>query len=69
VAPAVLNAANELAVALFLKEKIRFVDIPVWIEQALDKFAGPVKPSLEALVEADASVRRWITELNRVGAH
>ncbi len=35
-APAVLNAANEVAVAAFLAGEIRFVDIPLLIEQVLD---------------------------------
>ncbi|MBD2020483.1 1-deoxy-D-xylulose-5-phosphate reductoisomerase, partial [Leptolyngbya sp. FACHB-36] len=36
--PAVLNAANEQAVALFLDERIRFLDIPRLIEQTCDRY-------------------------------
>ena len=61
-APAVLNAANEQAVALFLKERIRFVDIPRVVETALGKLARAVQPSYEILVEADAEARRLVLE-------
>lgn len=61
-APAVLNAANEQAVALFLADKIRFADIPRSIEQAVQALATPGTPTLEALVAADAAARRWVQE-------
>lgn len=61
-APAVLNAANEQAVALFLKNRIRFVDIPRAVEAALGKVARTVQPSYDALVEADAEARRLVLE-------
>ncbi|MCH8960436.1 MAG: 1-deoxy-D-xylulose-5-phosphate reductoisomerase [Bacteroidetes bacterium] len=61
-APAVLNAANEQAVALFLKDRIRFVDIPRVVEAALGKLARTVQPSYETLVEADAEARRLVME-------
>lgn len=66
-APAVLNAANEVAVAAFLAERIRFVDIPLLIEEVLQKLADPAQPSLDSLVEADAATRRMVQELYRVG--
>ncbi|PPS44900.1 1-deoxy-D-xylulose-5-phosphate reductoisomerase [Chroococcidiopsis sp. TS-821] len=55
--PAVLNAANEQAVALFLEEKIRFLDIPRCIEQVCDRHTADncANPSLEDIVNAD----RW----------
>jgi len=53
--PTVLNAANEIAVAAFLQEKIPFLAIPRLIRQTLD--AHDVKP-LTALADAfDAD--RW----------
>ncbi len=61
-APAVLNAANEQAVALFLKDRIQFVDIPRVVETALGKLARTVQPSYETLVEADAEARRLVLE-------
>lgn len=66
-APAVLNAANEVAVAAFLVDRIRFVDIPLLIEEAMGKLASPVQPSLDSLVEADAAARRYVQELYPVG--
>ncbi|MEZ4700359.1 MAG: 1-deoxy-D-xylulose-5-phosphate reductoisomerase [Rhodothermales bacterium] len=62
-APAVLNAANEAAVALFLKDRIRFVDIPRAIETAMAQFDGPAHPSLDDLVALDRAVRRRVEEL------
>ncbi len=62
-APAVLNAANEQAVALFLEEKIGFTDIPRCIETALERLAADVRPTLDALRAADAEARRLVQEL------
>jgi 1-deoxy-D-xylulose-5-phosphate reductoisomerase len=56
-APAVLNAANEVAVARFLAGEIQFPDIPRLVEVALAK--APVRAdSLEALFDADAEARQ-----------
>ncbi len=57
--PAVLNAANEVAVARFLKEEIRFVDIPKIIEKTLKKFRPLTNPNLDAILKSD----RWAREL------
>jgi len=61
-APAVLNAANEQAVALFLEDRIRFVDIARSVETALEKLATAMQPSYATLVEADAQARRLVLE-------
>ena len=63
--PAVLNAANEEAVALFLDEKIKFLDIPKLIEKTCDRFDSQnVKnPNLDDILEADAWGRRSVSEL------
>lgn len=67
-APAVLNAANEQAVALFLNEQLRFVEIPRMIEAALD--ALPVtEATYDALVQADAAARRFVLEHARAVVH
>lgn len=63
-APAVLNAANEKAVALFLKERIRFVEIPGVIETALEHFAGKTYTTLEELAALHHEVQRRVLELN-----
>jgi 1-deoxy-D-xylulose-5-phosphate reductoisomerase len=57
--PAVLNAANEVAVARFLKEEIRFVDIPKIIEKTLKKFRPLTNPNLDAILRSD----QWAREL------
>ncbi len=55
-APAVLNGANEIAVARFLAGEIGFLDIARVVEAALD--AVPVQPlTLEAVFEADRAAR------------
>ncbi len=56
-APAVLNAADEVAVALFLEEKITFDRIPAVIEKALEKHTPVMDPSLEEILEADRAAR------------
>jgi len=62
---AVLNAANEQAVALFLEEKIRFLDIPKVIEQACDRHGADNRqnPNLEDILAADAWARQEVTRL------
>ncbi|GMQ60514.1 1-deoxy-D-xylulose-5-phosphate reductoisomerase [Vallitalea sediminicola] len=50
----VLNAANELAVDKFLKNKIRFLEIPEMIEYAMDKHCNIKNPSLDNIIEAEA---------------
>jgi len=55
--PAVLNAANEEAVALFLDRAIGFMDIPRLIALALAKHTVVNEPALEDLLAADAWAR------------
>lgn len=61
-APAILNAANEQAVALFLAGKIRFTDIPDAIDQALGSVPVQEHPELEDLIACDAEARRVVQE-------
>jgi 1-deoxy-D-xylulose-5-phosphate reductoisomerase len=56
-APAVLNAANEIAVEAFLGTKIGFDRIPDIIARTLDAHAPISKPSLEQTIEADRGAR------------
>lgn len=56
-APAVLNAANEVAVARFLSDEIRFTEIPRLVEAALAEAPARAE-SLEALMAADAAARQ-----------
>ena len=62
-APAVYNAANEQAVALFLAGRIRFGDIPRGIESALASLGDLPGGSRDELIEADARARRHVMEL------
>jgi 1-deoxy-D-xylulose-5-phosphate reductoisomerase len=57
-APAVLNAANEVAVDAFLNRRIAFLDIPRVIADVLDEL--PVEPvaCLDDVIAADAEARR-----------
>ncbi|MEH2295554.1 1-deoxy-D-xylulose-5-phosphate reductoisomerase [Nostoc sp.] len=60
--PAVLNAANEQAVALFLAEKIRFLDIPRCIESVCDRHQNDnrTNPSLDDILAADKWARQEV---------
>ncbi|MBD1831962.1 1-deoxy-D-xylulose-5-phosphate reductoisomerase [Cyanobacteria bacterium FACHB-472] len=60
--PAVLNAANEQAVALFLEEKIEFLDIPRCIEYVCDRHQSDNRPnpSLDDIVAADEWARQEV---------
>ncbi|MDZ8023445.1 MAG: 1-deoxy-D-xylulose-5-phosphate reductoisomerase [Nostoc sp. DedQUE11] len=60
--PAVLNAANEQAVALFLEEKIRFLDIPRCIEWVCDRHQNDnhTNPSLDDILAADKWARQEV---------
>lgn len=61
--PTVLNAANEVAVAAFLEERIAFLDIPRTIEATMDAHGVITRPVLDDVQEADAWARRKATEL------
>lgn len=56
--PAVLNGANEMAVAAFISEEIRFDQIVSVVEEALSRHNGPADPGIEAILAAD----RWARE-------
>ncbi|AVY95058.1 MULTISPECIES: 1-deoxy-D-xylulose-5-phosphate reductoisomerase [Microvirgula] len=61
-ASAVLNAANEIAVDAFLSRRIGFGDIPRLNAQAMSRFAGRHGESIDALLETDAEVRRYVEQ-------
>ena len=62
--PAVMNAANEQAVALFLDEQIHFLDIPKLIEGVCDRHRVDLKanPSLDDVLAVDAWARQAVRE-------
>lgn len=63
---AVLNAANEQAVALFLAEKIHYLEIPQVIEQVCDRHKADLTltPGLDDILAVDQWARTAITELS-----
>ena len=69
-APAVLNAANEVAVAAFLQGEIRFTAIPVVIEETLSRVAPRPADSFEVIFEQDRAARDFARTLiaNRLPA-
>ncbi len=67
-APAVLNAANEVAVAAFLERRVRFSDIARIIDEVLNSEASTAVESLDAVLAADARGRSQAGQwLNRHG--
>jgi len=60
--PAVLNAANEVAVELFLDGAIRFTDIPAIIESALAAHDSVPADGLETLTAVDRETRQAVRE-------
>ena len=68
-ATAVLNAANEIAVAAFLRGQIGYLDIPRAIEAGLEAQPQIAADSLETIFQADAQARRdteqWIRKRSR----
>lgn len=62
-APAVLNAANEIAVAAFLAGKIGFTKIALLVEQALNKEIPPAPATLEDVLAVDREARRQAAQL------
>lgn len=62
-APAVLNAANEVAVAAFLDGQIGFSSITAVAEEMLNRYAPPAPTTLEDVLTVDADVRRHTAEL------
>lgn len=67
--PAVLNAANEMAVALFLQDKIGFLDIPSLIERTMNDLEDEGSATIEDLFHADRRARSRVQELANAQVH
>jgi 1-deoxy-D-xylulose-5-phosphate reductoisomerase len=67
--PAILNAANEVAVAAFLKEQIAFLDIAALVEQTMSRYVPTSPTSLDDLFSIDAVARRYALEQLEKVAH
>ena len=55
--PAVMNAANEVAVRAFLDSNIRFLDIPILIRRMMDEHKLIKNPALSEILEADRKAK------------
>ena len=60
--PAVMNAANEVAVEAFLQKRIGFLTVEDLIEKAMNHHNVIARPSLEEILEIDAATRRFVME-------
>ena len=58
----VMNGANEVAVALFLEDKIGFYDIYDLVKGAMDAIPFIADPTLEQVLECDAAARKYVAE-------
>lgn len=58
--PTVLNAANEIAVDLFLNKKIKFLDIYKIIEKAMDNHEVEEIDNLDSILRIDQATRKWV---------
>ncbi len=63
--PCIMNAANEIAVELFLQEKIGFLQMSDLIEQTLTKTVFIQNPSLEDYIQTDAEAREIALEASK----
>jgi 1-deoxy-D-xylulose-5-phosphate reductoisomerase len=61
--PCVLNAANEIAVYAFLRNRIGFLDMTDVIEQTMQKVVYLKEPSLDDYLESDAEARHYAADL------
>ena len=60
--PTVLNAANEIAVELFLDKKIKFLDIYKIIEKAMENHKVEEVENLDSILKIDSATRKWVYE-------
>jgi 1-deoxy-D-xylulose-5-phosphate reductoisomerase len=66
--PAVLNAANEVAVELFLRNLIGFTDIPRIVEEVTGEHTAVKEPNLDDLLSADDWARSRAREVGKVAS-
>jgi 1-deoxy-D-xylulose-5-phosphate reductoisomerase len=61
--PCILNAANEIAVFAFLRNRIGFLDITEMVERTMEKISFIENPSLEEYFESDGEARNFAASL------
>lgn len=61
--PCILNAANEIAVYAFLRNKIGFLDITAMVEKTMEKISFIEKPTLAEYFDTDAEARNYAASL------
>lgn len=61
--PCVLNAANEIAVYAFLRNRVGFLDMTEMVERTINKIPFIEKPTLEELFESDGEARNFAATL------
>jgi len=61
--PCILNAANEIAVYAFLRNRIGFLDMTEVVEQTMQKMPFIEKPTLEEYFESDGEARSFAASL------
>lgn len=61
--PCILNAANEIAVAAFLKGEIRFVDMPKLIAKTMEKIPFITRPSYDDYVSTNIEARKYASSI------
>ncbi len=61
--PCIMNAANEIAVYGFLRNRIGFLDMTELVERAMEKIKHIQKPTLEEYFESDAEARNFAASL------
>ena len=64
--PAVMSAANEVAVSLFLEKKIVFLDIVQLVTEIMDKHKVIIAPDLDKTLEADLWARREAEKMGEI---
>jgi 1-deoxy-D-xylulose-5-phosphate reductoisomerase len=67
--PAILNAANEVAVAAFLEGRIGFLQIAAIVADTLDRYDPGTPDNLDAVLDVDAGARRIAADLVAASGH
>ncbi len=61
--PCIMNAANEIAVEAFLKDKIGFMEMPSIIEKTMNNISFKLHPSLDDYASTDCEARLYTKSL------